>query len=127
MSGVGVCQWNPEAALWLLDALTDEVLAGENFIGHTVADDMRAKAHSAAAFAYWKEWTHEGNETLQKQIVKNRESFKQLAAEIVEYATKVTRAVQSNPQFSATGRSSAAGPLDPQVEKWVRDIDDLTA
>ena len=76
MSGVGVCQWNPEAALWLLDALTDEVLAGENFIGHTIADDMRAKAHSAAAFAYWKERTHEGNEPLQKQIVKNRESFK---------------------------------------------------
>ena len=40
----------------MFDMLTDEFASGPNYIGNTALADIRAKAHSGAAQAYWDEW-----------------------------------------------------------------------
>ncbi|KAI0697214.1 hypothetical protein C8T65DRAFT_755578 [Cerioporus squamosus] len=46
-----------EGALHLYDTLTDSVVAGDRFVSDRVPNDVLMKAHSAAAWAYWREWS----------------------------------------------------------------------
>ncbi|RDX47159.1 hypothetical protein OH76DRAFT_1406312 [Lentinus brumalis] len=57
IGGTIECTYSIEGALHLFDPLTDRVVAGDRFVGDTVPNDLLAKAHSASAWAYWREWS----------------------------------------------------------------------
>ncbi|RPD58853.1 hypothetical protein L226DRAFT_563159 [Lentinus tigrinus ALCF2SS1-7] len=58
LTGCGGPTSSIEGALYMFDPLTDSLRTDpDRYVGHTADRDVRAKAHSGAAFAYYLEYT----------------------------------------------------------------------
>ncbi|TFK81769.1 hypothetical protein K466DRAFT_666913 [Polyporus arcularius HHB13444] len=58
LTACGVSTFSVEGALYMFDPLTDELRTDfDRYVGDTAPNDVRAKAHSGAALAYWIEFS----------------------------------------------------------------------